>query len=174
MSFSMQNYIHIGFIGKMHGLDGRLKLSPKETYLEDFVNLEVLFIEEKTQAIPYFIEDINFKGVPPLIKFEDINTREQAAKISNKKIFARTADLRESEEKSTLQYHKFTGYMLIDEHLGELGKIEDIQAFPQQEMAFFQYQNEERFIPLNDSLIVSVDEEKQRLTVNLPEGLLEI
>lgn len=170
----MQNYIHIGFTGKMHGLDGRLKLSSKEAYQEDFANLEVLFIEEKAGAIPYFIENINFKSVPPLIKFEDINTREQAAKLSNKKIFARSTDLPESEEKSNLQYHTLIGYTLIDEHLGELGKIEDIQKFPQQEIAFFQHKNKEKLIPLNDLLIVRVDEKQQQLIVDLPEGLLEI
>ena len=166
-------HTQIGFVGKAHGLEGRLKLVADEVYLMDFVELEVIFVEEKGGLVPYFIEDINFKSVPPLIKLEDINTREQAAKIANKKIHARTNDLH-SEKVSPLKYGKFIGYALQDEHLGELGKIEDIQAFPQQEIAFFQYNNEEKLVPLNDSLIINVDEEKQLIIVNLPEGLLEI
>ncbi len=167
-------HTHIGYIGKAHGLEGRLKLVSEDAYLEDFTYLEVIFAEEKGGLVPYFIEDINFKGVPPLIKFEDINTREQATKLANKKIYARNSDLQEREEKSPLQYGAYIGYTLHDEQLGELGKIEDIQAFPQQEIAFFQYNNEEKLIPLNDSLIISVDEEKQLIIVNLPEGLLDI
>lgn len=167
-------HTHIGYIGKAHGLEGRLKLVSEDAYLEDFTYLEVIFAEEKGGLVPYFIENINFKGVPPLIKFEDINTREQAAKLANKKIYARNSDLQEREEKSSLQYGNFVGYTLHDEQLGELGKIEDIQEFPQQEIAFFQYKNEEKLVPLNDSLIINVDEDKQLIIVNLPEGLLEI
>ena len=167
-------HTHIGFVGKPHGLEGRLKLVSEEAYLEDFAYLEVIFVEEKGGLVPYFIENINFKGVPPLIKFEDINTREQATKLANKKIFARNNDLQEREKENPLQYGAYIGYTLYDEQLGEIGKIQDIQEFPQQEIAFFQYNNEEKLIPLNDSLIINVDEEKQLIIVNLPEGLLEI
>jgi len=166
------DHTHIGFAGKAHGLEGRLKLVANEAYLEDFAYLEVIFLEEKGGLVPYFIEDINFKGA--LLKFEDINSREQALKLVHKKIYARNTDLQEREVISTLQYGKYIGYTLSDQNIGELGKIEDIQEFPQQEIAFFQYKNEEKLIPLNDSLIISVDEEKQLIIVDLPEGLLEI
>jgi len=167
-------HTHIGFTGKAHGLEGRLKLVSEKAYLEDFAYLEVIFVEDKGGLVPYFIEDINFKGVPPLIKFEDIKTREQAAKLANKKIYARNSDLQEREAKNPLQYGAYIGYTLHDEQVGELGKIEDIQEFPQQEIAFFQYNKEEKLVPLNDSLIISVDEEQQLIIVNLPEGLLDI
>jgi len=71
-------------------------------------------------------------------------------------------------------YHKYIGYTLIDEHHGDLGKIEDVQEFPHQEMAFFHYNNKEKLVPLNDSLIIRVDKEKQIIYVDLPEGLLDI
>lgn len=170
----MKDYIHIGFTGKAHGLDGKLKLSPLEAYWEDFAYLEILFVEEKGQAIPYFVEQLNLNSIPPLLRLEDIKTRESASRLANKKVWVRRTDLNEPEEKTTLTYHKYIGYTLIDEHQGELGKIEDIQAFPHQEMAFFQYNHQEKIIPLNDSLIVSVDENKQELMVSLPEGLLDI
>lgn len=167
-------YIHIGFTGKAHGLDGRLKLSPLAAYQDDFGDLEVLFIEENEQYIPYFVQHLNLKSVPPLVTLEDIDSRENAARLANKKVWARSTDLPEAIEKTTLLYHKYIGYTLIDEHHGELGKIEDVQQFPHQEMAFFNYNNADKLIPLNDSLITRVDKEKQTIHLNLPEGLLEI
>ncbi len=44
---------------------------------------------------------------------------------------------------------------------------------PQQEMAFLDYKGAEVLIPLNVQLIVSINEEKQEILMDLPEGLLD-
>jgi 16S rRNA processing protein RimM len=45
---------------------------------------------------------------------------------------------------------------------------------PQQEMAFVIHNGREVLIPLNESLIVSVDRENKTLLMDLPEGLLDM
>jgi 16S rRNA processing protein RimM len=45
---------------------------------------------------------------------------------------------------------------------------------PQQEIAVVVYQNKEVLIPLNEKLIVSIDEDKKVILMDLPEGLLTL
>ncbi len=174
----MEAYIHIGYIGKAHGLEGKVKVSPLDAYWEDFEYLEIYFIEDRGKPVPYFLEDINLDSQPPIAKFEDIGDREAATKMSNKKILIRVSDLKrevgESAEKTTLEYQQYIGYTLIDKQLGKLGEIEEIQEFPQQEMAFFEYNGAEKMIPLNEYIITDVDDEAKQLFVDLPEGLLSL
>mgnify|MGYP003841375859 CR=1 FL=1 len=44
-------------------------------------------------------------------------------------------------------------FTLVDAEIGELGKIEDVIEFPQQEMAVISHNEKEVFIPLHESLI---------------------
>jgi 16S rRNA processing protein RimM len=44
---------------------------------------------------------------------------------------------------------------------------------PQQEMAFLDYRGREVLIPLNEQLIISIDETQKHILMDLPEGLLD-
>lgn len=174
----MKDYISIGYTKKTHGTKGHLKIKVNNQYLEDFAQAEVLFFEVKGKLVPHFIEDINF-GHQVITKFEDIDSREAATYITAKEIFLRTKDIladkdRELEVVETLAFAKYINYTLIDTEQGSIGKIEEIVEYPQQEMAVVIYKNKEILIPLNQQLINSIDDKKQTILLDLPEGLLDL
>ena len=41
------NYVQIGTLGKTHGLKGELKFKIEEEYIDDFNEVDVLFIQVK-------------------------------------------------------------------------------------------------------------------------------
>jgi 16S rRNA processing protein RimM len=106
-----------------------------------------------------------------------VNTKEAAATIQHQPFFLRDSDITLVEADETeieLQYQHCQGFMIVDESLGELGVVKAIEEFPQQEMAIIMYHENEVLIPLNEFIIVNIDENKKVIQVNLPEGLLEI
>jgi 16S rRNA processing protein RimM len=167
-------YIQIGRVSKTHGIDGALKLKINERYFDDFEGAEVLFVELAGKYVPYFVEETR-GGLDPIVKFEDLDQREEAQKLSGKPLFLRESDLLPIEEGSALeQFERYQGYTLIDETLGEIGPIEEIMEMPGQYMAACQYQGREVMIPLNKVFIKGVDAGQKVLKMDLPEGLLEL
>lgn len=166
------NYIQIGTLGKTHGLKGELKFKIEEEYIDDFNEVDVLFIKVKGHYAPYFIESIRSSSI---IKFEDTNTKEAANELRSQSIFLKEEDVTIlADIPEELLYEHLKGFKMMDNSIGNLGKIQAVEAYPQQEMAVIIYNNNEVLIPLNEFIISKIDMENETVLVNLPEGLLEI
>ena len=167
------NYIQVGILGKTHGLKGELKFRIEEEYIDDFNEANVIFIKNKGHHAPYFIESIRSSSI---IKFEDTDNVEAAKILQSLPIFLKEEDISiaAAEPLEELIYQYIKGYKMIDDLLGELGEIQAVEAYPQQEIAIVSYQNKEVLIPLNEFVILNIDENSQEVRVSLPEGLLEI
>jgi 16S rRNA processing protein RimM len=167
------NYIQIGVLGKTHGLKGELKFKIEEEYIDDFNEADVVFIKNKGHYAPYFIESIRSSSI---IKFEDTEDIEAAKTLQNLPIFLKEEDITivAAEPLEELIYQYLKGYKMMDDLLGELGDIQSVEAYPQQEIAIVNYQNKEVLIPLNEFVISDIDNDNQIVNVSLPEGLLDI
>ena len=174
----MKDNIQVGVTRKPFGVNGQLKLQIEPTYLEDVLKADVLFLEIGGQQVPYFIENFQEAG-DLIVHFEEVESREQAAKIVSRPVFLRPTDIIPLEEKEialeTIEPHlKYLHYQIEEVELGKIGEIVRIEIFPQQEMAFVEYQGREVMIPLHPSFVVKEDKENRVLRLDLPEGMLEI
>lgn len=168
------NYIQIGTLGKTHGLKGELKLKIDEEYIDDFNEVDVLFVKIKGHYAPCFIESIR-SGNSTIIKFEDTNTKEAANELQHKPIFLKEEAVTVfADEPEELLFQHLKGFKIVDNNLGNLGQIKAVEAYPQQEMAVITHNKNEVLIPLNEFIIAEIDIDNQTVLVNLPEGLLEI
>lgn len=79
-------------------------------------------------------------------------------------------------DRSDDEFHYFDlkGFTVSDETQGELGEIIDVNEYPQQFVATVLYKGTEVMFPLNEDMIVEIDEDEETLLVDLPEGLLDI
>lgn len=169
-------YVEIGKIKKPHGLNGEMKATIDERYFGDVNEVEAFFVEIQGEKAPYFIESLR-GGSPVLLKFEEMDTKEDAALLTNKRIFLRAEDVSLSEEEiqdTGLEFSYLEGFVLSVEELGEIGAILRVEAFPQQEMATVAYQQKELFVPLLAQWMVNVDKAAKTVLMDLPEGLLDI
>lgn len=170
----MDKYIPIGRVSKSHGVDGAVKLKIKERYWDDFAEAKILFVELVGKTVPYFIEEFR-GGHDPIVKFEDLNSREAAQVLGGKELFMRESDLLpEAATVNVEQYERFVGYHLVDQELGSLGVIDEIVESPGQHLAMLDYQGREVVVPLNPVFIQSVDHKAKKVQVDLPEGLLDL
>ena len=173
----MDKKIAVGYTKKPFGVEGELRLSIEPEYLEDTLQAKILFIEVRGNPAPYFVEAMRFNNTP-IVKFEDINSKEAARELSSSKVLLFEKDLIPEAERvlevEELAFEKYVGFEIIDEIAGKVGKIERIEEFPQQEMAIVMYNNKEVMIPMNDQLIKKIDSKKQQIEVHLPEGLLSL
>jgi 16S rRNA processing protein RimM len=172
----IQEYVSIGFAKKPHGVKGEIKVDIPEAHWDDLEATEVLFLEVAGKKVPYFIEWIRGAAVP-LLKLESIDTPEAAQTLCPGNLFIREEDRvgeKSPDNSSNLQYHFLEGYRAFDKIAGEIGFIDAILDYPQQEMAEIRKEGKTILIPIHEELIVQLDEKQQLIYFDLPEGLLDI
>lgn len=170
------NYISIGFTRKTHGVQGELKAAIEPEFLPVVLEKGRVFFDIRGKKVPHFVGAVRGAG-EPIVKLEDVNTREDALPLQSRELFLLDTDLPvdfASIEEDELEYGYLVDFQLTDKTLGPIGKIESVVEMPQQEMAAVQYRGREVLVPLNEHFIVAVDQDARVLTVALPEGLLDI
>jgi 16S rRNA processing protein RimM len=66
------------------------------------------------------------------------------------------------------------GYTLFDETLGLIGEITDVNDYSGNLLLSVEYEGKEALVPLNDELIVRLDEDLQEIELRIPEGLFNL
>lgn len=169
----MEDYQEIGQTGKAFGTEGALKVKVEARFLDDFLEAPVVFLKLMGKPVPFFLEYIHNES-PLIVKLEEVDSRETALGLAGKSLLLRREDIDEAALQPVFDLSALEGFRIIDQALGEVGVIEEVIELPQQMMAVLQYEEREVLIPLSDQLILNVDAEEQRITMDLPEGLLDL
>jgi 16S rRNA processing protein RimM len=163
----------VGAILKPKGLKGELHVYVDYDGLEN-IQFNTIFIETTGKLVPYFVESIKYLQKNAAYLFlEDINTIEKASLLA-KKNFYLANKLKPKKKKEEFTLKDLAGFTAVDVDEGILGKITSVQEYPHQIIAAVNYKNCEVLFPLNEEIIISIDVVKEILTIDLPEGLLDI
>jgi 16S rRNA processing protein RimM len=172
---NFKEYIQIGHTGKPHGIHGAIKLVVKERYEQDALQANILFIDVKGGLVPFFVEDLSI-GNAWIIKFEDVETPEQAAALSAKGVYLRESDLLppEQDDDAEPDYNRFIDYEVVDTEVGPIGRIREVYDLGAQSLAGVVANNREILIPMHKDLIKAIHEDVKEIVMALPKGLLEL
>ena len=66
------------------------------------------------------------------------------------------------------------GYTAVDENLGELGEITDIDESTINTLFVIESDGEEILVPAQEEFILGIDRENREIFFNLPEGLVSL
>ncbi len=167
-----EELVQIGFISKPHGFKGELIFAIETGEPEDYENLKFFFIELDGKPVPFFVEEIKARATDIIVKLEDVNTEAEAKTLLGKSIFLDESEIDPVEDE--IDWNSLIGYMVFDSNAGKLGVLESIEEYPQQLIGKCTINGKEVLFPINEDLIVSIDDEKQELHLDLPEGLLDV
>lgn len=171
--------IQVGKVHKVHGIRGWLKISFSYPLTALWVDeMPPLLLGTETKNLPYFPEELTATSDEKvfLIKFEDINSPEEAAMLPGKDIFMQLGREQEffvtDQDESAFDFA--VGYMLLSETGEFVGTIDDIEAMPAQDLAKVTHRGKEVLIPLADDLVLAVDHKARTLKMIIPDGLLSL
>ena len=158
----------LGYISRKHGYKGdvNIKLETPAKYKE----LAHMFIELNEGLVPFFIDSFRLKKENiALVKFEDVNSEEDAQALVGKEVFL---PLEYIDENQKNKLAALIGFEVIDSKHGNIGKVSDILDNTAQEL--FQIENEERefLIPITDKYIQKI--EKNTIYLQTPKGLIDL
>lgn len=138
------------------------------------MELGTVFIEEKTNSfLPYFVAAVRPKKENELyLKLEEINTREAAGKLLQKRVYLPEKDFRRVVAGDSILY--YLGFSVQDKQAGTLGNVSEVIEMPSQLLLKVYRRERELLIPLNEETLLEISGEKKVIFVNLPDGLLDI
>lgn len=156
-----------GQVGKPHGLAGEVYVVPISDDPHRFEPGARLIHDKAGDLI---VETARQHNQRFLIKFEGTDTRDAADALRGA-LYVTPDDLRQLDD-SEFWEHDLVGCTVVTADGDEVGEVQAIINGPQDLLEVATPQGE-RYVPIVRELIVSVDVEERRITVNPPEGLFE-
>lgn len=164
---------YLGYVTKTRGLKGEVQVFFEfEAYRQ--INFEVMHLEIDHKLVPYFVSSVKLLlNKTGYFYFQDIDHIDKAVFLVKKKIYLPLSQKPQQAENDFF-YSKLLGFLAVDKKRGKLGKIIQVNEYPQQFVATILCQNQEVLVPLNEDFIIKIEAKENILTLDLPEGLLDI
>jgi 16S rRNA processing protein RimM len=163
----------IGKVARPHGLKGEVTVLLEDAPA-DWETLKTVFIQvRQNELVPYFIEYVSVSGTKAFVKFDELNTPELAESISKKDIYLPKTD-RPKSGKGEFYDDEIIGFAVEDVQHGDLGNVVDVEVSGMNRLIVIKQNEKEFLIPTNGPFITSVNKSKKKITVDLPEGFLDI
>ena len=153
---------------KSNGRDGELLLSfvgiaPEEIDLE-----EPVFIEFDGLPVPCYFESFTPRGTSrALVRLTGVHSLADADELAGAAVYA-DDDLYEDEEED------LTGWTVLNADGTRAGTVSAHEDIPGNPCIWVETGHGEVLVPLHEDLVLEVDEEKQTLRMEIPEGLLDL
>ena len=156
-----------------HGLKGEVTISLDPDAPADWEHLKTVFIEKKSQLVPYFIQTISIRNDKAFVKLEDVDTPDYAALLKGGSLYLPKKQ-RPKLARGEFYNEEVIGFEVIDNELGTLGSVQDVEMAGQNRFLIVEYNKKEVMIPVNGPFITSINKSKKKVNVSLPEGFLDI
>ena len=164
----------IGQTLKTHGLEGGIVVHVEGDFMEFFLASEFVFLDLNGSIVPFYVEDIQ-QDDPMIIFLEDISDPESAASIVPADILLPSGLVPVIQSVSELADFGWTeGFTVFGNEGEKVGEVIRVENYPRQTMAFVSRHGREVMLPLHEDLIMDVDKDAMSLTLDIPEGLLDL
>lgn len=164
----------LGHISRLHGFKGEVVAVFDTDRAEAYETLESVFLEDRGELIPFFIDGLarNPKG-HFILKFEEVDDEPTAKSLIGSSLWLPMEILPPLEGKN-FYFHEVVGFALLQDGV-EIAKVLEVLENAAQPLFKAQSPEEkEILIPAVDEFIIEIDRANQSISVQLPEGLLEL
>tara|TARA_B100001175_G_C19423864_1_gene597531 strand:+ start:130 stop:657 length:528 start_codon:yes stop_codon:yes gene_type:complete len=170
----LKDCFYLGKITKKYSFKGELIISLDTDEPEIYKNLKSVFININGRLIPYFIEKSKSQKKSTLrVKFEDVNSEEEALSIINKEVYLPLENLPELKGKK-FYYHEIIGYNVVDTDHGNIGLIIKVEDKTSQSIFVIKNNGKEILIPVNDNIIQMINRKDKTIHITAPYGLIDL
>ena len=161
-----------GTIFKLHGYKGDVNIYNDNDTPLILSEIEFFYIEENNELIPYFAENKRIKKKNVLlVKFEDIESEEDALKILKKKVYLPKSILKDED----LDQNKIiVGFDVIDKRLGNIGRVKFVNESTSQSLIIVRRGEKDFFIPFHNQFVLNIILSKKIIQVDIPKELINI
>jgi len=169
-----EDCFYLGKIVRKHSFKGEVVAKLDTDEPEIYQNLESVFVALGNDLVPFFIEEsLLQKGNQLRIQFEDILSEADADAILGSGLYLPLEFLPKLTG-DKFYFHEIIGFDLEDIHHGYVGVITGVNDTSAQPLFEIDSNGVDVFIPMIDDFIKKVDRENKKITVEAPEGLIDL
>lgn len=163
----------IGLFNKPHGIHGELQFTFTDDVF-DRVDSDYIVCLLDGIFVPFFIEEYRFRSdSTALMKLEGVDTAERARMFTNVEVYFPVKHVGEADDEN-LSWNFFIGFHIDDIRHGRLGEVTDVDTSTINTLFVVGWGEEELLIPAQEDFIREIDRENKVITMELPEGLLDL
>ena len=164
----MSEKILIGKIVNVFGIGGEVKVYNYSGFEDRYENLERIIVDGK--EIP--IEGVRHHQHMILLKLAGVDTRNDAERLRGKMVYMTEDDLFELPE-GEFYIRDLIGMEVVDAARGRIGVLKDVLTDRPQDVYVVKLdEGGECMIPCVEAFVKEIDEEAQRIDVELIEGMI--
>lgn len=165
----MAELLEIGHITKPHGFKGAVVCHVEPAFFDAFLEADMVHIDQFGTKVPYRIETINLLNKGKFkVSFKGLVSEQEALALKNASLWLNENLLPKHQQLDII------GFNVEVVGRGFIGVITDINEQTIQTIVTVEHDDQAYLIPLVNEFIAALDEKKRTLTLDLPEGLLEI
>ncbi len=160
--------LRVAQVLKSNGTDGELLLSFFDVAPEDMDLQEPVFIAFDGLPVPFYFESFTPKGTNrALVRLTGVRSLKDADELAGQAVYA---DYFEEEAEEDL-----VGWKVCNADGQAVGTVVEYEDIPGNPCLWVESPDGEQvLIPFHENLIVSIDQKTGTLTLNIPDGILNL
>ena len=162
----------LGQVIKTHGLHGEVSINLDVDFPEDYKNLESVFLQREGKLVPFFIDTIQINSSKALVKFEEVDSLNEAKVLVKSELFLPVAQLPKLAD-GKFYFHDLVSCQVFEQEK-LIGTVKDVYDLGSNQLMEVTFEEKEILIPLTDGVLKSVDVGAKKILVDLPDGLLDL
>ncbi|MCF0206814.1 MAG: 16S rRNA processing protein RimM, partial [Bacteroidales bacterium] len=173
MQFDNRELTEIAQVSKVYGLKGHLSIKFHDSFSAKLFNEEIpVFLLIEGMPVPFFVEDYKNSGGYTATKFKFINSATEAEKFVDAKVLICSDDIEDDDEFE--DEYEMVGYKVFDTNHGYIGDIVDFNLIPGNPVFETDFNGKSIIIPYTEDIVVDINDEKEEVYINAPNGLIDI
>jgi len=161
----------VGRVARAHGIRGHVVVNPETDFMEDrFRTGRVLLVGPADRTREHEIVESRIHQGRPVVRFAGIDTMSDAEKFAGADLWLREREL-EPLPAGTFYRHDLVGCDVVDTHGTLVGKVTAVEGSLDRSYLVV---DQHTLIPLVGEICVAVEIARRRVTVDPPEGLIEL
>jgi len=164
----------IGFFKKTHGVFGELVIEYEPQYEISIENADRFFVELDGLLVPFFVLEDGFRFKTEnsaIITFDGVESEKYAKRMVGCSVFLFKNEIVVAPDE--LFDSELVDYLLIDEKLGEIGIIDQVDNYSGNIVFTMNYKGKEHLVPFNEDFLIEIDKSRKIIKLALPEGLFD-
>lgn len=162
-------YLTVGFLRRPHGVHGEIVMDLHTDFPERLKRGRKLLISE--EHAPFTIQSVREHQNGVLIKFNGVDTPEDAGKLRNQWAYVKVSDVPPLPP-GQIYKHELFGFRVVDENDNVLGElVEIIETGANDVYVVRDGSGKELLLPAIPSVILDRDVTRRTMRVHLLEGL---
>lgn len=166
-----------GKFNKPHGIKGEISVTVDADIALDEIKCVIIPVDGI--YVPFFIESVRTKTADTfLVTIDGADSEGKAQYFTNRTFYILNSDLPETEiddDDDGFYASDLIGYTIVDDTNRTIGTVNDINDTTQNVLfVVTATDGSELFVPVADEFIIGIDVEAKTISMQLPEGILNL